>query len=86
MQIIAEEKLMHRTMKAIYDSGIPIDFRSGKREIKRGGKKAERKNEEIKKYDSRQKVIRKRIIKKRVRKEKRCGKRSGKIEAQETKK
>ena len=27
MQITAEEKLMYGAMKAIYDSGIPIDFK-----------------------------------------------------------
>ena len=27
MQITAEEKLMYGVMKAIYDSGIPIDFK-----------------------------------------------------------
>ena len=27
MQITAEEKLMYSAMKAIYDSGIPIDFK-----------------------------------------------------------
>ena len=27
MQITAEEKLMYGVMKAIYDSGIPLDFK-----------------------------------------------------------
>ena len=29
MQITAEEKLMYDAMKAIYDSGIPVDFKKG---------------------------------------------------------
>ena len=27
MNITAEEKLMYEVMKAIYDSGIPVDFK-----------------------------------------------------------